>query len=113
MAAVLRMAAVSMQRSHSALGAAFRRRPATRLHRGGLRYRDETRDLGYRMLRYGQNYLDIGEKEYEARSRRQRLAGLEAAAKSLAYELVKSPDKTSGPNATIPAVPPLSALAET
>ena len=56
-------------------------------------------NLVYRMLRWGQDYLDIGEQEYEARFRRQRLAGLEAAAKSLGYGLVKRPGQPPGTDA--------------
>ena len=41
------------------------------------------------MLRFGQDYIDIGEEAYEQRSRTRRLAGLYAAAKSLGYTLVQ------------------------
>ena len=96
-AAVLRMAAVALQRSHSALGAAFRRKAR---HKGySVAVFATARKLAtlvYRMLRWGQDYLDSGEKEYEARFRRQRLAGLEAAAKSLGYGLVKRPEQHPG-----------------
>ena len=44
--------------------------------------------LVYRMLRYGQDYVDIGEQVYEARFQHRRLAGLHAAAQSLGYTLV-------------------------
>ena len=74
-AAVLRVAAVSLQRSRSALGAAFRR---TARHKGySVAVFALARKLAiliYRMLRYGQQYLDIGEEAYELRFRRQRLA---------------------------------------
>ena len=43
--------------------------------------------LVYRMLRYGQDYVDIGEQAYEARFRR--LASLNAAAQSLGYALIE------------------------
>lgn len=43
----------------------------------------------YRMLRYGEDYLDIGELAYESRFRRRCLAALGAAAKSLGYGLVE------------------------
>ena len=88
--AVLRMAAVSLQRSRSALGAAFRR---TARYKGHLvAVFALARKLAiriYRMQRFGVDYLDIGEQAYEARFRRQRLAALGAAAKSLGYELVE------------------------
>ena len=41
------------------------------------------------MLRYSEDYLDIGEQAYEARFRRQCLAALGAAATSLGYEFVE------------------------
>jgi hypothetical protein len=44
--------------------------------------------LLYRMLRYGQDYTDIGETAYELQSRARRLAGIMSAAKSLGYSLV-------------------------
>jgi hypothetical protein len=44
--------------------------------------------LVYRMLRYGQDYVDMGEESYEARFRQRRLAGLTDAAKSLGFKLV-------------------------
>ena len=44
--------------------------------------------LVYRMLRYGQDYVDMGEEYYEARFRKRRLAGLTDAAKSLGFKLV-------------------------
>ena len=88
-AAVLRMAAVSLKHSKTALGAAFRR---TARHKGwnvavfSMARRLAT--LVYRMLHYGQDYIDIGEEFYEARFRQRRLAGLKDAAKSLGFHLV-------------------------
>ena len=46
--------------------------------------------LVYRTLRSGQNYVKIGEKEYESRFKRQRRGSLKAAAKSLGYQLVET-----------------------
>ena len=95
-AAVLRMAAISLQRSHSALGAAFRR---TARHKGYLvavfAIARKLATLIYRMLHYGQDYVDIGASAYEARFQRQRLASLTAAAKSLGYQLVEQPVEQS------------------
>ena len=102
-AAVLRMAATSLQRSSSALGAAFRRKAR---HKGFsvavFAIARKLAMLVYRMLRYGQDYLDIGQQEYEARFQEQRLSGLEAAAKSLGYRLVAD-RKPPQPAATAPA----------
>jgi hypothetical protein len=49
--------------------------------------------LIYRMLRYGQDYVDIGEKAYDLQFRIRRLAGLKEAAKAIAYA---SPRSRSG-----------------
>ena len=88
-AAVLRMAAVSLKHSKTALGAAFRRKAR---HKGwSVAVFSMARRLAvlvYRMLRYGQDYIDIGEACYEDRFRQRRLAGLTDAAKSLGFKLV-------------------------
>ena len=47
--------------------------------------------LVYRMLRYGQDYVDAGEQAYEARFAARRLASLKEAARSLGFALVESP----------------------
>ena len=90
MASVLRMAAVSLQRSRSALGTAFR--PTVR-HKGySVAVFAMARKLAvliYRTLRCGRQYVDIGEEAYESRFRHQRLASLGAAAESLAHQLVQ------------------------
>jgi transposase len=88
-AGVLRMAAVSLQRSKSALGAAFRRKAR---HKGGAVAVFATARrlaiLVYRMLRYGQDYTDIGEQQYEAQFTARRLANLKDTAKCLGFDLV-------------------------
>jgi transposase len=90
-AGILRMAALSLQRSKTALGAAFRR---IARHRGGavavFALARKLAQLVYRMLRYGQDYVDIGEHAYEQQFRLRRLAGLKDAANSLGYTLVPS-----------------------
>lgn len=89
-AGVLRMAAVSLQRSKSALGAAFRRK--ARHKAGAVAVFAIARKLAilvYRMLRYGQDYVDIGEQAYEAQFQHRRLASLTAAAQSLGYTLIE------------------------
>jgi transposase len=83
------MAAVSLQRSKTALGAAFRR--IARHKDAAVAVFATARKLAqlvYRMLRYGQDYVDIGEAAYELRFQTQRLAGIAEAAKSLGYTLV-------------------------
>ena len=88
-AAALRMAALTLQRSKTALGAAFRR---IARHKSGavavFAIARKLAQLVYRMLRYGQDYVDIGDAAYEAQFRAQRLAGLKQAAKSFGYHLI-------------------------
>jgi transposase len=95
-AAVLRMAAVSVQRSKTALGAEYRR--LARIKGATIALFAISRKLAqlvYRMLRYGQDYVDIGEAVYEHRIQARRLAGLKTAAKSLGYELIPA-EATTG-----------------
>jgi transposase len=91
-AGVLRMAATSLQRSKSALGAAFRR---IARHKGGavavFATARQLARLIYRMLRYGHDYVDIGEQAYEQQFQARRLATLTETAKSLGYTLVSQP----------------------
>jgi transposase len=88
--AALRMAAVTLQRSKTALGAAFRR---VSRHKGtAVAVFATARQLArlvYRMLRYGQDYVDVGEKAYEERFHARRLAALAATATSLGFTLNK------------------------
>jgi transposase len=97
-AAALRMAAVALQRSKTALGAAYRR---IARHKGGqcavFALARKLAQLAYRMLRHGHDYVDIGDKAYEARFRVRRLAGLQEAARTLGYTLVKAPEPVLAP----------------
>ena len=89
-AAVLRMGAVSLQRSRTALGAAFRRTARRKGHSVAVfALARKLAVLVFRMLRYGEDYVDIGEKAYEKRFRVQRVMGLSAAARSLGFNLVQ------------------------
>ena len=87
-AGVLRMAALSLTRSRSALGAAYRR---IAFRKGGkVALFATARRLAiliYRMLRYGQDYVDIGDKLYEERFAKRRLRSLRASAKDLGFTL--------------------------
>jgi len=86
----LRMSAVTLQRSKTALGAEFRR--IARREGAGVAVFAIARKLAclvYRMLRYGQNYVDIGEAAYEAKWEIRRLASLADTARSLGFELTK------------------------
>ena len=87
----LRMAALSLKRSKSALGAEFRR--LARQKEWKVAIIAIARKLAvnvYRMLRYGTDYVDLGEKEYERRYLSRRVTGLTMAAKALGYNLIKT-----------------------
>jgi transposase len=90
-AGILRMAALSLQRSKTALGAGFRR---IARHKGGavavFAIARKLAQLVYRTLRYGHTYTDIGEKAYELTFLTRRIVGLKEAARSLGYDLVPS-----------------------
>ena len=47
----------------------------------------KTATLIYRLLRWGQPYIDEGAEAYEKRYQQQRLRGLESRAKQLGYQL--------------------------
>ena len=87
-AGALRMAASSLQRTKTALGAAYRR---VARHKGAtvavFAVARRLAQLVYRMMRYGQDYADVGEEAYERRFEARRLAGLKEAARSLGYSL--------------------------
>lgn len=87
-AAALRMAAVAVQRSKTALGAAYRR--IARQRGAAVAVFAVARKIAqhvYRALRHGQPYLDIGEKLYEARYEQRRLLALRETAGQLGYAL--------------------------
>jgi len=88
-AGVLRMAALSLKNSRTALGGAFRR---IARHKGAavavFAIARKLAILIYRMLRYGQEYADEGLQAYEARFEQRRLRSLKVAAQSLGFDLV-------------------------
>lgn len=88
-AAALRLAANSLHRSHSALGAFLRRKKA---QLGGPEAITATAHklarLIYSMLRYGQEYVDAGQDYYENQYRERALRNLTRRAKELGYNLV-------------------------
>lgn len=88
-ASALRMAAVSVQRSKTAIGATYRR--IARAKSGAQAVFVVARKLAthvYRLLRYGHPYVDIGQEAYEARYQSRRLAALAANAHELGFALV-------------------------
>jgi len=91
-AGALRMAAVSVRASKSALGAAYRK---VARHKGaGVAVFSVARKLAqyvYRMLRHGHAYVDIGELQYEEQYRHRRIAAITESAKQLGLTVVPSP----------------------
>jgi transposase len=91
-AIILRMAATSLMRSKTALGAAFRR--IARYKGADVAVFATARRLAqlvYRMLRHGQDYVDIGDKAYDLRFQARRLASVRETAKSLGFALTPQP----------------------
>jgi len=84
----LRMAALSLRHSQTALGAYYRR-IARRIGRDVAVFATARKlaILIYRLLRWGQPYVDEGAAAYEARHRHQRIERLMATAKELGYQL--------------------------
>lgn len=99
-ATALRMAASALRRSKTALGAAYRR---IARHKGAaiavFAMARKLAQLVFRMLRYGADYVDAGERAYELRFEKRRLAGITEAARSLGFALVPTqptPSPTPG-----------------
>lgn len=91
-AAALRMAALSLRHSETALGAYYRR-IAQRIG-GDIAVFATARKLAtliYRLLRWGQRYVDEGAEAYENRYRQQRIKSLTARANQLGYQLTPAP----------------------
>lgn len=95
----LRMAAVSLRHSKTALGAAYRR---IARHKGAgvavFAIARKLAQLVYRMLRYGQDYIDVGEAAYESQFQARRLAGLKESAKSMGFCLTPAPVESAASN---------------
>jgi len=97
-ASALRMAATALQRSKTALGASFRRLAR---HKGAavavFATARQLAKLIYRMLRFGQDYVDVGEQAYERHFQLRRLASITEAARSLGFTLVEqTPEPAAG-----------------
>ena len=87
-AAALRMAALSLRHSQTALGSYYRR--IAQRCGGDIAVFATARKLAtlvYRLLRWGQPYVDEGAAAYENRNRQHRIARLAATAKQLGYQL--------------------------
>jgi len=89
-AEVLRNAASSLKHSLSALGAYYRR--MARRKDAGVAIFATARKLAglvYRMLRFGQAYVDAGQAEYEKRYEETRLRALKSTANQMGFNLIK------------------------
>ena len=86
----LRNAATTVQRGKSALGAYYRK---VSFNSGaGVAAFATARKMAtlvYRMLRWGQAYVDIGQEKYEERYQQSRLRSAASNAAQLGYKLVK------------------------
>ncbi len=106
-AKALRLAAYSLHRSDSALGAFLRRKKA---HLGAPKAITATAHklarIIYSMLRYGQQYVDAGAEYYESQHRQRALRNARRRAAQLGYELVPRSDDQNQPSsgAQLPAI---------
>ena len=90
-AGALRMAALSLRNSATALGAYYRK--IARRIGGDVAVFATARKLAtliYRLLRWGQPYIDEGAEACERRYREGRISTLKAKAKELGYQLVQT-----------------------
>jgi hypothetical protein len=88
-AGALRMAALSLRRSGTALGAYYRR-IARRIGADVAVFATARKlaTLIYRLLRWGQQYVDEGADAFEQRYQQTRITALTAKARELGYELL-------------------------
>lgn len=87
----LRMCAQSLLNSKSALGAYARRMRAKRDSQIAITATaHKLARLIYRMLKYGEEYLDIGQEQYEAKYKAGILKSLQRKAHQLGYQLIAS-----------------------
>ena len=95
-AEALRNAAATLKRSRSALGAYFRR--IARHKDSSVAVFASARKIAtliYRMLRWGQKYVDIGQEAYEKHRQDLKLRALTSTVAQLGYQLVKTEAATS------------------
>src|ERR1700692_919287 len=90
-ATALRMAATTLLRSRSYLGAQYRRlRTKLRAPKAITAMAHRLARLVYRMLKYGQEYIDKGMQYYEARYRRQQVEFLKKNAAKLGFQIIEN-----------------------
>jgi len=92
-ATALRLAATTLIRSRSYLGAQYRRlRTKLGAPKAITAMAHRLARLAYRMLKYGQEYVDKGAQFYEQRLREQQLQLLKKKAASLGLQLLPAED---------------------
>jgi len=97
-AAALRMAALSLRHSDTALGAYYRN--IARRTKGDVAVFATARKLAtliYRLLRWGQAYIDEGAEAYENRYQQTRIRSLTARDKELGFQLTPTAGVTLRP----------------
>ncbi len=100
-AAALRMAALSLRNSATALGAYYRK--IARSRGGDIAVFATARKLAtliYRLLRWGKPYVDEGVEAVEKRYREIRIKSLKARAKELGYQIIAGPNSSANEPAT-------------
>lgn len=93
---VLRMAATTLRNSKTALGAYYRR--ISRCKGASVAVFATARKLAqlvYRLIRYGQAYIDTGSEAYEARFTQRRLASFTKTLKEMGYKIEPLSTKVS------------------
>jgi transposase len=95
-AALLRLAAITLGRSDTALGA-FYRRLSSRIgkQKAVTATARKIAVLFYNTLRFGMTYRDPGAAAYDERHRKRVIANLQRRARTLGYELALGPQPTS------------------
>ena len=93
----LRMAATTLERSPSALGAYYRRMKA-RLGaaEGVTATAHKLARIIYRLIKHGEAYVRQGMEDYEAKFRARKLAALKKTAKTMGFELIQTQTLPSG-----------------
>ena len=95
--ALLRIAAVNIGKTQTALGAFYRRLAArTGKAKAVTATARKLAILFYNALRFGMTYVDPGVSAYEARYRQRVIHNLQRRAKSLGFTLVAAPQATEG-----------------
>lgn len=92
LSSALRQGACSLQRSKTALGAQFRALARRKGYSVAVfAMARKLAILAYRMLRYGQDYIDQGMSAYEERFRQRRLRNITTMALEMGYQILPIP----------------------